>query len=422
MRLQHNDPVPWEMTQAQLNAEIERHIRDKNKYVGQEWVVPTDTKWFGVKNRTITHDLIRNYCNCVGDLNPLFRDTMYAANTRWGGVVAPGMIIHYVAMVSAGIGLEPPDVKERGGRLRIHGAGGLNVGGKVEFYEPIRPGDTFVVVDKLLGVDEVTKPEKPVPRLIRSMGQRKFINQHGRVAVAASGVELAMIPERPLQKGEKKIDLGKRFPETWDHYYSEEEIARIDKVMYAEEIRGARPRYWEEIEVGDELVPLVKGPLTMTDIAAGMAFRGFLPGMEVRRIVDKSDDTYGNICPRTGDMFGEYRCHVEDHLAQMYGEPGAFATGTQFMEWIGHITSNWMGDDGFMTKLSTRNRRMMPVGDTCFVHGRVSNKYVEEESYLVDLEITGTSWFGHTIFNASTTVRLLSKNPASWGRHMFPSR
>jgi acyl dehydratase len=73
------------MTKEEMDAEIDRHIRDKNKYIGQEWVVPMDTKWFGVKNRTITTDLIRNYCNCVGDLNPLFWSEDYAKKTRWGG-------------------------------------------------------------------------------------------------------------------------------------------------------------------------------------------------------------------------------------------------------------------------------------------------------------------------------------------------
>jgi acyl dehydratase len=422
MKIEKSEAVSWDMTQEEMEQEIQRYIRDKNKYIGQEWPLPVGKKWFGQKNRQITTDLIRNYCNCVGDLNPLFRDETYAKNTRWGGIIAPPMIIHYIAMVSAGIGLEPPNVKERGDRPRVHGVGGLNVGGMVEFYEPILPGDEFSCVDKFLGTEEVTKKEKPVPRLIRNIGQRKFINQHGRIVAAASGVELLMLPERPLKKEEKQIKMGDRFPEEWGHYYTEEEIAVIDKAMEDEEIRGANPRYWEEVNVGDELVPLIKGPLTVTDIAAGMAFRGFLPGMEIRRMVDKADDCYSNIDPRTGDMFGEYRCHVEDYLARMYGEPGAFAAGTQFLEWICHITTNWMGDDGFLKKLSARNRRMMGVGDTCWVKGKVAKKYVENEKYLVDLDIEGTSWFGHTIFTGSTTVQLISKNPASWGKYMFSSR
>jgi acyl dehydratase len=422
MKLEKSDPVSWDLTKEDIDKEIKRYMAAKNKYAGQEWPQPIGSKWFGVKNTMITQDTIRNYCNCVGDLNPLFRDETYAKNTRWGGIIAPPMIIHYIAQASGGLGIEPPNVKERGDRPRIHGVGALNVGSKIEFYEPIHPGDTFSCVDKYIGVEEVTKKEKPVPRLLRHRGQRKFINQHGKIAVVAAGIEMLMIPEEPLKKGEKKIKMGDRFPEEWRHYYSEEEIATIDKAMEDEEIRGAIPRYWEDVNVGDELIPVIKGPLTATDIACGMAFRGFLPGMEIRRRVDKADDCYSNIDPRTGDMFGEYRCHVEDYLARMYGEPGAFAAGTQFLEWTCHITTNWMGDDAILKRLSTRNKRMMGVGDTCWVKGKVAKKYVEDNEYLVDLDIEGTSWFGHTIFTGSTTVRLVSKEPASWGKYMFESR
>ncbi len=422
MRLHQNEPVPWDMTKEEINAEFERHIREKRKYIGQEWILPTQTKWFGVKNRTITADLIKFYCDCVGDLNPLFLSEDYASNTRWGGIIAPPMIIHYVAMVSGGIAIEPPDVTERGFRPRIHGVNGLNMGGLVKFYEPICPGDKFVCIDKLVSVDEVTKKENPNARRLRMIGQRKFINQHGKVAVAASGVELLLFPEKSPKKGEKQFAMGVKYPDPWDHYYTDEEIALIDKAMYAEEIRGAKIRYWEDVKKGDELVPLVKGPLTVTDIAAGQTMRGTMPCMEVRRMVDKSDDHYGNIDPRTGDMFGEYRSHHDDTLAQMYGQPSAFATGTQFLEWVCHITTNWMGDDGFMTALSCRSRRVMPIGDTCWVKGRVARKYIEGDEHLVDIAIEGTSWFGHTILTGSTTVRLISKDPASWGKYMFASQ
>jgi hypothetical protein len=364
------------MTVEEMNAEVDRHIRDKSRYIGKEWVVTPDrTKWFGVKHRQITHDLIRDYCDCVGDLNPLFWSEDYAVKTRWGGIIAPPMIIHYVAMVGAGIALEPPDIPERGGRLRIHGAGGLNLGGLVKFYDQF--GRRFVTVtDKLILIDEVTKKDKPVPRLIRTIGHRKFVNQNGKVVCAASGVELAMIPEKPLKKGEK-IAMGDRFPPPFDHHYTEEELAAINKIMHAEEIRGAEPRYWEDVKEGDEMAPIIKGPITHTDIACGMPFRGFLPGFEVRRMVDWSDDTYGNIDPRTGDMFGEYRCHVEDVCAQMYGEPSAFVNGSQMMEWVCHITTNWMGDDGFITKLTCQPRRMLPVLDTCTVKGKVAESKKE---------------------------------------------
>ncbi|MGA1792260.1 MAG: MaoC family dehydratase N-terminal domain-containing protein [bacterium] len=414
MKLEKNDPISYDMTKEEMEAEIQRYIKEKNKHIGEEWPLPIGKKWFGLKNELITQDLIRNYCNCVGDLNPLFRDKVYATGTRWGGIIAPPMIIHYIAMVSGGLGIEPPSVKERGDRPRVHGVGGLNVGGTIEFFKPIRPGDEFHCVDKFLGTDDVTKKERPVPRLIRNRGQRKFINQRDEIVAIAAGIELLMLPEEPLKKGEKRIKMGDAFPEEWGHYYTEDELAVIDKAMEDEEIRGDEPRYWEDVNEGDELKPVIKGPLTMTDIAAGMAFRGFLPAMEVRRMVDKSDDVYSNIDPRTGDMFGEYRCHVEDALAQMYGEPGAFATGTMFLEWACHLLTNWMGDDGFLKRLDTRHRRMMPTGDTCWVKGKVAKKYLEGKDHFVDVMIEGTNWGGNTIFTGKAIILLPSREQVHW--------
>ena len=37
-----------------------------------------------------TADTLRNWCNGIGDLNPLYRDVGYGASTRYGSVVATG--------------------------------------------------------------------------------------------------------------------------------------------------------------------------------------------------------------------------------------------------------------------------------------------------------------------------------------------
>ena len=48
----------------------------------------------------------------------------------------------------------------------------------------------------------------------------------------------------------------------------EEELKRVDEDVLAEEICGSKVRYWEDVNVGDELRPVVKGPFGMTDIIA----------------------------------------------------------------------------------------------------------------------------------------------------------
>ena len=43
--------------------------------------------------QTATTDNIRNFAHGCGDDNPLFCEPDYATGTRWGGVIAPGMMM-----------------------------------------------------------------------------------------------------------------------------------------------------------------------------------------------------------------------------------------------------------------------------------------------------------------------------------------
>ena len=62
----------------------------------------------------------------------------------------------------------------------------------------------------------------------------------------------------PRKKRKKEHEL----PEP----YTAEQLAEIDAAYEAETRRGAEPRYFEDVEVGDRIDPKVKGPLTTTDI------------------------------------------------------------------------------------------------------------------------------------------------------------
>ena len=174
MKLEMNPDVSYSVTKEEVNQEIERWMAEKRKHIGEEWPLEVGKKWFGLKNRLVTVDLIRNFCNTVGDLNPLYRDEAYARSTKYGGIIAPPLILEYLTYISGGVGVEPPSMSSRGGRPRIHGITGLNMEGKVTWLRTIRPGEEFHCVDKFLGVEEVTKKEKPVPRRFHVWGHRHF--------------------------------------------------------------------------------------------------------------------------------------------------------------------------------------------------------------------------------------------------------
>src|SRR4029079_16304617 len=48
--------------------------------------------------------------------------------------------------------------------------------------------------------------------------------------------------------------------------YTPEQIAEIDAAYEAEQVRGAQPRYWEDVQPGEALPTIVRGPLTTTDV------------------------------------------------------------------------------------------------------------------------------------------------------------
>ena len=50
--------------------------------------------------------------------------------------------------------------------------------------------------------------------------------------------------------------------------YTRNELAKIFALYAAEQIRGAEPRYVEDVHLGDQLSRMVKGPMTVTGFIA----------------------------------------------------------------------------------------------------------------------------------------------------------
>ena len=48
---------------------------------------------------------------------------------------------------------------------------------------------------------------------------------------------------------------------------------RVNYLLDHEEVRGANPRYWEDVKVGDEIPQIVKGPLSVGEMMGLGAFR-----------------------------------------------------------------------------------------------------------------------------------------------------
>ncbi|MEK9990148.1 MAG: hypothetical protein VW642_10490, partial [Halieaceae bacterium] len=171
-----------------------------------------------------------------------------------------------------------------------------------------------------------------------------------------------------------------------------EELAEIDACYEAENgiRRGATPRYWEDVSVGDTLPKMVKGPLKLTDLILwhmGWGLQISPPGAfkltyDVRKKVP-------GLFPK--DHLGVpdtvQRCHWQEDWAQQLGFPGPYDYGGQREVWLTHLLTNWMGDDGWLWKLSVQHRKFNFLGDTSWLHGEITDKCERDGRFEVHLDV-----------------------------------
>ncbi|MEE9490752.1 MAG: MaoC family dehydratase N-terminal domain-containing protein [Dehalococcoidia bacterium] len=338
------------------------------------------------QNEVASKDAIRQFCNGIGDENPLFREPEYAARTRWGHIIAPPMFLYAVAAPQGMEGLP--------------GVHAFHCGCAWEWFRTIHVDDELTCVD--IPLDLVEKQGKMGGRQFLQIGKAMYYNQRGEV-VGTQKRETMRIERGAAKERGKYAEIKK-------YRYTEEELRRIDEAYEAEEIRGANPKFWEDVNVGDELTPVVKGPLGQTDMVEfWVGIGGGQGAHRIRRKYMKRHPMWGVKDPETGVLEPMADVHYESDKSDAIGVPVAYDLGVQRFSWAGHLMTNWMGDDGFLKKLSARCIRFNMFGDTQFIGGTITKKYQEGDEYLVDVEIKTVNQRGEETMPGKATVSLPSK-------------
>lgn len=315
-------------------------------------------------NTEAAPDSVRHFCHGLGDENPLFCDPAYGANTRWQSALAPGCFLYTI------------DTTVVAPKLR--GIQWLYGGTDWEWFAPIRHRDSFTVQARLL--DAVEKQGRNARSFIIQTGEVLYTNQHGELVCRALG-STARVPRA-------RAEGGLQYAPRETHRYTPEELEHIAHAVETEELRGATPRYWEDVAVGDSVQPMLKGPLNITDMicwysGGGHSYQAHRRAQMYRK--RHPADAYLN--PETGAQDSAARGHAEEKMAREVGMPGGYDVGPQRISWLGQLMTNWMGDDGFLRRLDVSLRRPNIFGDVSWCRGTVVDKREEDGRRLVDLEL-----------------------------------
>jgi len=243
------------------------------------------------------------------------------------------------------------------------------------------------------------------------MGGRQFL-QSGKTIYRNQRDEIVAVNERATMRVERQIakERGK-YTDITKYRYTQEELCKIDEMYQKEEVRGANTRYWEDVKLGNELTPVVKGPLALTDMVEFMVGIGGGQGAHrIRWKYMKRHPMWGVRDPETGTLEPMADVHYESAISDAIGVPVAYDLGIQRFSWAGHLITNWMGDDGFLKKLNARCTLFNVFGDTQFLKGTIVKKYQQGDEYLVDIGIQTENQRGENTMPGHATVSLPSKS------------
>jgi hypothetical protein len=154
------------------------------------------------------------------------------------------------------------------------------------------------------------------------------------------------------------------------------------------------------------LPPLAKGPFTLTDIIAFL--RGWGGGIGHSRLAWKHRDRHPKFFSRNdaGAWDVVERVHWEDSWARKIGNPAAYDFGRMRMCYLSELVTNWIGDNGWLWKLSAQFRRFNYIGDLTWVKGTVTSKAVQDGLHTVQLDIWCENQRGEISAPGSATVIL----------------
>ena len=359
--------------------------------------------------RVITKEVIASWAGNSGDHNPLFWDENYAQSTRWGGIIAPPFFLTAICHVGRPKQelIVPPSVGERSEILG---------GNKWQLFKPVHPGDVLRVWAGQYPIVDRTRADGRGLHMFDHTGVFKFYNQKDELVAQITGTLFIMV-RPPEQKAEQEKVAS--FPGFTDYKYTEKELEAIAGMHDAEVRRGKNPRFWEDVNVGDELQPVAQGPITLWDSLVSNIGHVFVTSSVVHHTWEYGKKNPGfpvsDIAtrfvkdPETNVSYFQCEHHHQDHVAHLLGKPMAFLYHAEFEHTSSRLINNWMGDDGWITSYEGRDAMIVPQRDTLFGRGKVVKKYIEDGEHLIDIGVGVEDIRGFTGHHAAVTVKLLSR-------------
>jgi acyl dehydratase len=324
---------------------------------------------------------IRRWVQGMHYPNPLHYDETWAAESRFGQIVAPQS---FTVATDTSHGCSPAQVGKIPNSHLIFG------GDDWWFFGPrIYPGDKLTC-HRMPYDYKVTNTSFAGPTCFQR-GDTLYINQRGeRVAQQRSTAIRYQIREAK----EKKL-----FDEQKDPEWSDEQLAELEerKLAFIDQIQSLKhdKRMWGSVKVGDKLAENILGPHSLASFttewraypmtiwgatakgpttvrAEELGYTKEMAGFEGDRRMERVNPELTD-----GAYYGPSRGHLQPRWAAHVGMPRGYGYGASMGSWIIDYVAAWAGEWGFVTQSTAQYRNPAFTGDATFISGEVVDTFVE---------------------------------------------
>jgi acyl dehydratase len=348
-----------------------------------------------VNNEIASRIAVTKFAGGIGDINPLWTDAEYAASSPFREPVAPPS---FIIGCFSGIQFGWP------------GLGSFHSMSDITFERAVFWGDH---VDSTCVYDGFSGPSasKFAGRSVTDHFVNSYHNQHGqRIATIRWNV---INFERGAASAKRKDESAPKGPEL-PHPWQPEEIAKVEAQVLAERPRGAEPRYWEDVNSGDQVDVLTKGPIGLTDEIAFVAGGGTpIPRLKAHAAAlhdYEAHPAWAFRDPITGAREPIYSVHYNGQAARAMSVPFQYDVGFQRQCWQIHHLTHWAGDDSWIKSCRSEYRKFVYLSDVIELRGEITGKRVDEDGeHVVDIKTTAVNQRGETVMPGAAVVALPSR-------------
>jgi acyl dehydratase len=312
---------------------------------------------------------IRRWAQGMANPNPLYFDEEYAAESRFGELLAPPS---FAVCTDTSHGAGPAIQGVIPGQHMIFG------GDEWWFFGPrIAPGDR-VTQERMLFDYKVAETKFAGPTMF-SRGDTTYINQRGEVLCKQRSTSVRYLAENARKLGMFKDNV----PKTWED--AELEDLEQQKLEYYRSFLDLGHEKRLFVKEGDVLPTRPIGPHSIATFTTewraylmtvwgGARELGVSSTLEAGWLPEMSRDREGaKIDPAEADGLykGPSRGHVQTRYAQLIGMPREYGYGASMGAWILDYLSNWGGEWSTIRHSNMQYRAPALSGDATFLNGEV---------------------------------------------------